>query len=263
MARERDSGAHGGHRVRMRQRVRSEGLEGLEPHELIEFLLFYAIPRQDVNELAHRLVDRFGSARAVLEAAPAELEQVSGVGAHTAKWLSLVGEGVAACARLSAEDRPTLRNCLDAFRYAARARRELVPPCCVQLCLDAAGRLVYRREICPSLSWGEPETLREALRDMLSSQAHSAILLLLTGEPDPKPGDYDAASAALYDGTLRAADCDLLDVILAGGDALSSMRRSGLLPTGGESPAARVLHEDYLRGMPAGALRVRDFREPD
>ena len=167
MERTRDSEAHGGHRARMRQRVQSEGFEGLEPHELIEFLLFYIIPRQDVNELAHRLVDRFGSARGVLEAAPEELMRVDGVGARTAKWLALVGEGASACAQLSPGDRPLLRNCRDAFRCAARAARRLTPPCCAQLCLDAAGRLLYRRVLCPSLSWGEPGVLREALRDML------------------------------------------------------------------------------------------------
>ena len=53
--------AHSVHRNRLRQRVLSGGFEGLQPHEIIEFLLYYAIPRQDVNELAHALIRRFGS----------------------------------------------------------------------------------------------------------------------------------------------------------------------------------------------------------
>ena len=259
MERTRDPRAHGGHRGRMRQRVQSRGFEGLEPHEIIEFLLFYAIPRQDVNELAHRLIDRFGSVRDVLNAEIPALESVPGVGARTARWLALVGEAAAACGGLSAEDRPVLKNCMDAFRFAAQTERELVSPCCVQLCLDVVGRLLYRRQICGSLSWGEPETLKEALGDVLTSQAHSAILLVYAGERSLEPQDYDEMHAAYYAATLRAADCDLLDVILVGAGALTSMRRGGLIPKEEESTHTRAVREDYLRGMPEGDLRVRDF----
>ena len=261
MEKRRDSEAHGGHRSRMRQRVRSEGFEGLEPHEIIEFLLFYAIPRQDVNELAHRLIERFGGVREVLGAEPAALARVPGVGTRTAKWLALVGEAVAACAPLGAEDRPQLRNCVDAFRLAVRTRRELPPPCCVQLCLDAAGRLLYRRPVCASLSWGEPDALRAALGDMLGAQANSAILLLLTGNRAPEPGGYDVDRARRYADALRAADCELLDVILVGGDDLFSMRRAGMIPDAEVNAAALALREDYQRDMPEGELRAEDFRE--
>lgn len=247
----------------MRQRVRSKGFEGLEPHEIIEFLLFYAIPRQDVNELAHRLIDRFGSVRGVLEAELPELESVPGVGKRTARWLALVGEATAACAHLSAEDRPVLKNCREAFHFAAKAERKLTPPCCVQLCLDINGRLLYRRTFCNSLSWGEPATLREALGDMLSIRAHSAILLLATGAQDPEPQDYDAIHAANYAATLRAAECELLDVILVAGDRFSSMERCGLIPKDGSSPHLRALHEDYYRDMPQGELLIQDFRDSD
>ena len=255
----RDSRAHGGHRGRMRQRVQSRGFEGLEPHEIIEFLLFYAIPRQDVNELAHRLIDRFGSVQGVLRAELPALESVPGVGAKTARWLALVGEAAAASESLSAEDRPEIKNCLDAFRLAAQAERKLPSPCCVQLCLDVMGRLVYRRTICDSLSWGEPQTLREALGDMLSSHAHSAVLFVCAGERSLQPQEYDAEHAAHYAYTLRAADCQLLDVILMGAGELNSLHRCHMIPEGGESTLARAVREEYLLGMPEGLLRMRDF----
>ena len=247
MDRTRDSAAHGGHRARMRQRVQTKGFEGLEPHEIIEFLLFYAIPRQDVNELAHRLIDRFGTVQGVLEAEIPELESVPGVGARTARWLALVGEGAAACAGLSAEDRPRIVNYRDAFRYSAQMERELVPPCCVQLCLDAGRRLLYRRQLCDSLSWGEPATLREALSDMFSTQADSALLLIYTGEQIPEAQSYDMLHAAGYAASLRAAGCDLLDVVFASGGTLSSMKKAGLIPTDGDPAHARAVREEYLR----------------
>lgn len=258
----KDTKVHSGHRARMRQRVRNEGFESLEPHEVIEFLLFYAIPRQDVNALAHRLVETFGSVQAVLAAAPDELRRVPGIGPRAAKWLSLTGEAVASCAHLSPADRPRMRSCMDVFRYAARAERELDAPCCVQLCLDVAGRLIFQRSICASLSWGEPETLRDALRDMLICRAHDSILLLLTGSRAPEPSEYDVAHAAAYSGTLRAADCMLLDIVLVGGGALNSMQRLKQIPPEAvPSAAALALREDYLLHMPEGAVCISDFRE--
>lgn len=263
MGRKQNSWVHSGHRARMRQRVRSKGFEGMDSHEVIEFLLFYAIPRQDVNELAHRLIDRFGNIRGIFSAEPSELQKVPGVGARTARWLGLVGETVSSCGQLSVADRPVLKNCMDAFRFAARAEQELISPCCVQLCLDAVGRLLYRRVICASLSWGEPATQREALNDVISTEAHCAILLLCTGNQKPEAQPYDIESAARYAATLSAAGYTLLDVILAGGGSLMSMRRGGFLPEAVETARTHALQEDYLREMPEGELRRQDYDMPD
>lgn len=71
---------HEGHRARMRERFRENGLEGFAPHEVLELLLFYARARGDVNPLAHRLLDHFGSLKGVLEARPEQLMAVEGVG---------------------------------------------------------------------------------------------------------------------------------------------------------------------------------------
>lgn len=81
---------HDGHRSRMRERFRQEGLEGFAPHEVLELLLFYAKARGDVNPLAHQLLETFGSLKGVLEAHPDQLMTVKGVGEETATLLSLI-----------------------------------------------------------------------------------------------------------------------------------------------------------------------------
>jgi len=83
------AGEHAGHRQRMRERFQKHGLEGFAPHEVLELILFYAIPQRNVNPLAHRLIGHFRSLHRVLDASVEELQQVEGVGEYAATLLSL------------------------------------------------------------------------------------------------------------------------------------------------------------------------------
>ena len=83
---------HEGHRKRLRETFLKNGLDNFQSHNVLEMLLFYTIPRSDTNETAHRLMDRFGSLSAVLEAPVDELMKVKGVGERTAAFLHLIPE---------------------------------------------------------------------------------------------------------------------------------------------------------------------------
>lgn len=81
---------HEGHRKRMREKYRRNGLESFADHEVLELLLFYANKRSDTNETAHRLMERFGSLSAVLEASYDELSQVEEIGDVAATLITMV-----------------------------------------------------------------------------------------------------------------------------------------------------------------------------
>lgn len=81
---------HAGHRSRMRRRFLANGLDGFSDHEVLELLLFYAVPRQDVNPMAHALLNRFGSLPEVLSAPAEELCTIYGVGPKIARFLKLI-----------------------------------------------------------------------------------------------------------------------------------------------------------------------------
>ena len=83
--------AHAGHRQRMRGKVFSGGMDSMPPHELIEFLLFYAIPKRDVNALAHALLNEFGSLERLFTADESELRRVPGIGSGAAKLIVAYG----------------------------------------------------------------------------------------------------------------------------------------------------------------------------
>ncbi len=82
--------SHAGHRERMKNRFLKTGFDSFEPHEVLEFLLFYAIPKKDTNELAHKLIKIFGSFAGVVNAPYEVLLKTKGVGVHTAILLKQV-----------------------------------------------------------------------------------------------------------------------------------------------------------------------------
>ncbi len=81
---------HQNHRARMRSRFLEHGLDNFADHEILELLLFFAMPRGDVNPLAHRLIEEFGSLAGVLEASPVDIRQVGGVGDSVSTLLHLM-----------------------------------------------------------------------------------------------------------------------------------------------------------------------------
>ncbi len=80
---------HKDHRNRLRKKFVEGGIESLEPHEVLELLLFYAYRQRDTNEIAHRLLKKFGSIEGVFEASIESLEAVEDVGYNTAVFLKL------------------------------------------------------------------------------------------------------------------------------------------------------------------------------
>lgn len=82
-------GEHEGHRARMIERLEKSTLYD---HELLEVLLFNALPRRNTNDLAHRLLAEFGSVSAVLSASITQLQRVDGIGPSVASYLSVIGK---------------------------------------------------------------------------------------------------------------------------------------------------------------------------
>ncbi len=81
---------HDGHRDRLRKRYTRSGLDDFAPHEVLELLLTYCIPRVDVNCQAHALIERFGSLSAVMDATEEELCEVHGIGPESARFLAML-----------------------------------------------------------------------------------------------------------------------------------------------------------------------------
>jgi DNA repair protein RadC len=79
---------HSGHRERLRDRVRKEGLKNFQDYQVLEYVLTFAIPYKDTNEIAHRLINKFGSFYGVLEADEEDLALVKGMGQASAHFVA-------------------------------------------------------------------------------------------------------------------------------------------------------------------------------
>ena len=154
---------HAGHRERMKAEFLARGLEGWPDHRVLELLLFYTIPQGDVNDLAHELVERFGSLAGVLDASVEELKKVKGVGDHTAVFLrmlpAVLGRYQGARTRLSA----IINSPEEAYAwlepYFFGARNEMV----YVLCLDGKRQVLGVRKVAEgSIELAEVNTRRIA-----------------------------------------------------------------------------------------------------
>ncbi len=90
-----EKGIHDGHRARMKDKLVNHGQRIFDTYELLEILLYHAVPRGDTNPLAKRLLAHFGSLDGVLCASKTELLEVNGVGEYTASLIMTVGEMLA------------------------------------------------------------------------------------------------------------------------------------------------------------------------
>ncbi len=100
-----DKALHAKHRSRVKQRFLRDGLDGFEPHNVLELLLFYGIPQCDTNVIAHELINKFGSLEGVFEADYKDLQTVKGVGENSASLIKLIPQISRYYLRLKTQDK--------------------------------------------------------------------------------------------------------------------------------------------------------------
>ena len=213
---------HGGHRRRMRERFVKQGLEGFAPHEVLEMMLFYAIPQKNVNPLAHQLLDRFGSLHGVLAADAQMLKQADGIGEYAAAYLSLFAQ-VSKYAELERGGaRPALSSRKAAADYCARLlageRREVF----YAICLNGQMEVLHSALIAKGSLSNVPAYPRLVAEAALNHNAHSVLLCHNHpgGSTIPSPGDM-AVTRQLSD-LLTGLEIVLVDhMIVAEGEAFS------------------------------------------
>lgn len=219
---------HDGHRQRMKDRFLEEGIDTFTDIQTLELMLFYCIPRQDTNELAHRLLKHFGSFSKVLDADVSELVKVKGIGENTALFLKLfpaVGRTYLTD-KVQAKDVPllTIEACGNyLLPYFSGRCNEVV----FLLCLDAKGKVINCKMAGEGGINAAGVPIRKIVEMSLSSKATTVILAHNHPSGIAVPSGEDMATTQRIAMALQAVDVILADHLVFSDDDYISMVQSG------------------------------------
>ena len=189
---------HRGHRERLKRKFLATSGEDLEPHELLEILLFYALPQKNTNEIAHELLRTFGSVSGVLEADINDLIKVEGIKEHSATLLKLQ----LLVFRTYLKEKNDMKNRV--------LTEEMVPGYVKSLffgykdevmfaiMLDAEKRLISAVKLSEGTKYKAPLYSRELIRRVMEANADYVILAHNhpSGDVMPSKGDLHTTNVA-------------------------------------------------------------------
>lgn len=219
---------HDGHRNRMKQRFLAEGLDRFDEVQALELLLFYCIPRQDTNELAHRLIDRFGSFANVLEAGYGELKKVPGVGEGAATFLPLLMETSRYYGVNKQKEQKILRSVEDCGTYLVPYFHGRKNETVFMLCMDAKCKVLCCKEVGEGSVNSAAVPIRRIVQMALSANATSVILAHNHPSGLALPSGEDVQTTQNLAAALDAVEIFLADHIIVSDDDYVSLAQSGL-----------------------------------
>jgi len=219
-----------GHRDRMRERLLTAGADAIADHELLEMVLFLALPRRDTKSIARVLLARFGSFANAIAAPVPDLLAVEQLGRSGVAALKTVQAASLRLVRAELLGQPVLTNWDRLMEYLqASLARERVEQFHV-LFLDNRNRLIADEAQARGTVNHTPVYPREVVKRAL--ELHATALILVHNHPsgDPTPSAEDVAMTAEIGRAATALSITLHDHVVVGNGAWTSLRREGLMP---------------------------------
>lgn len=208
---------HDGHRKRLRTRFITSA-ESFEDHELLELILFYAIPRKNTNEIAHRLLLRFGSLKGVLDASAQALTDVEDIGESTAIYIKAISALVLKyhISEQKSEDLLKTPDALATFLKSLFIGTQNESS--YILLFDNSKRLIICSKIGEGFSMEHTLSMRKAALTAITSNATSAILVHNhpNGRAFPSGDDIHATNKAKM--ILEALGITLMEHFIVAND---------------------------------------------
>lgn len=218
---------HEGHRKRMKERFMKSGLDDFAPHNVLELLLFYSIPRGDTNPIAHRLIDAFGSLSGVFDATPEELMKVSGVGESTAILISMIPQ----MARKYLEDKADAVNvvggCGDIGAYLLPKFIGRTNEALMMVSIDNKNKVIA----CSVVAEGTVDSAKVSRRKVMEEAMKVKATRVILAHNHPRgvavPSAEDVAMTREIGRLFAQVGIELVDHIIIAEDDYVSMAASG------------------------------------
>lgn len=217
------------HRKRLRDRFMSGGPDALPDYEMLELVLFRAIPRQDVKPLARQLLDIFGDFNRVLSAAPARLNQIPGVGPAVVQELKIVEAAAHRLARSRVIQRPVISSWDAILDYCHTAMAHRDTEQFRVLYLDRKNILIADEAQGNGTVDHVPVYPREVVKRALDLNASALILVHNHPSGDPTPSTADIDMTHQIHTAALALGLTLHDHLIIGKSREMSFRSEGLL----------------------------------
>jgi len=184
---------HAGHRQRLRQRFRQGGADALPDYELLELVLFRALPRRDTKGIAKRLLARFGTFAEVINAPEPRLKELQDVGDSVITELKLVRAAALRLMRTEIVQRPALSSWKQVLDYLRAAQSYEHREQFRILFLDKRNRLIADEVQGQGTIDHTPVYVREVVKRALELSATAVILVHNhpSGDPTPSRADID------------------------------------------------------------------------
>jgi DNA repair protein RadC len=218
-----------GHRSRMRDRLLRAGPEALDDHEVLEMVLFLALPRRDTKPISRALLGRFRSLAGAISASPQELREIEGLGEAGMAALKTIQAAALRLTRAEVMDQPILANWPRVIDYlTAVLAREQIEHFRV-LYLDTRNRLIADEAQTRGTVNLTPVYPREVVRRALELNATAMILVHNhpSGDPTPSRQDIDMTRAVRAAG--EALSVLLHDHVIIGNGRWFSLAKEGLI----------------------------------
>jgi DNA repair protein RadC len=217
------------HRKRLRSRFMEGGAAALPDYEMLELVLFRAIPRQDVKPLARLLLDTFGDFNRVVSAPLARLMAVKGVGDSVVQELKIVEAAAQRLMRAKVINKPVLSSwdALIDYCHTAMAHRETEQ--FRILYLDRKNVLIADEEQAKGTVDHVPVYPREVVKRALELNASALIMVHNHPSGDPTPSEADISMTAQVQDAAQVLGITLHDHLIIGKSREISFRSAGYL----------------------------------
>ncbi|WDI30820.1 DNA repair protein RadC [Hyphococcus flavus] len=218
-----------GHRERLRDRFKKAGVDGVQDYELLELILFRAIPRKDVKPLAKDLIARFGGFPQVL-AAPIELlTEVKGVSENVAQELKIIQAAAIKLSQARVLKRPVITSWNDLLAYCRASMADEKTELFRILFLDKKNILIADEVQQRGTVDHTPVYPREVVKRALELGASAIILVHNHPSGDPTPSRNDVEMTNQIVKAASALNIRVHDHLVIGHDKHASFKTLGLL----------------------------------